>query len=220
MAKKYWLVKRRTLWKTNGLDNRLQPLQFCVFSSHMVMVETSGRTSVQLRDPTRAVASLSHPGGQDGGKMRTFLNLSLFACSLSNFSSNVLHFLPHFGLQLGRQLAQPWLRHWTQLKLEYPLPDIQQGLMVLRMILIFLPWFLQTPNKPPSYTCWQNDSLISESRVAWTTYNACSMQAGTRVWVKNKNKNNVSIQHHKHVKGPFTNTCTGDILKKADIFRV
>ena len=57
-----------------------------------------------------AVASLSLPGGQD---QKYFLNHHLFSCSFSHFSSNFLHFLPHFGLPGGR-LAHPgrsWLCH-------------------------------------------------------------------------------------------------------------
>ena len=72
---------------------------------------------------TRAVASLSLPGGQD---LENFLNLSSFSCSFSYFSSNFLHFLPHFGFLGGRfaHPARPWLRHWGwRVNAEWPLQD-------------------------------------------------------------------------------------------------
>ena len=48
-------------------------------------------------------------------RYKHFLNPSLFSCRFSHFSSNFLHFLPHFGLPGGRLAypGRPWLRHWT-----------------------------------------------------------------------------------------------------------
>ena len=47
-------------------------------------------------------------------RYKHFLNPSSFSCRFSHFSSNFLHFLPHFGLPGGRLAhpGRPWLRHW------------------------------------------------------------------------------------------------------------
>ena len=79
-----------------------------------------------------AAASLSLPGGQD----KDFLNLSTFSYISSHFSSNFLHFIPHFGL------GRPWLRHW-QKKVLFPLlgwisifpPSKWFGLISLHMLI-------------------------------------------------------------------------------------
>ena len=48
-------------------------------------------------------------------RLENFFNLSSFSCSFSYFSSNFLHFLPHFGFLGGRfaHPGRPWLHHWS-----------------------------------------------------------------------------------------------------------
>ena len=90
-----------------------------------------------------AAASLSLPGGQD----KDFLNLSAFSYISSNFSSNFLQFLLHFGLLGGQltHLGRPWLCHW-QKKVLFPLlgcisifpPSKWFGLISLHMLIWIL----------------------------------------------------------------------------------
>ena len=54
------------------------------------------------------------PGRARSLKMRSFPQSFLIFLCFSHFSSNFLHFLPHFGLPGGRAAypGRPWLRYW------------------------------------------------------------------------------------------------------------
>ena len=64
----------------------------------------------EIRTGSRAVGSLTVPGGQEFH----FPHFSQILIIFSYFSSNVSHFLPHFGSPGGRLAhpGRPWLRHW------------------------------------------------------------------------------------------------------------
>ena len=54
----------------------------------------------------RIDCSIQRAGPWPASQSQRFLNISTFSCSFSLFSSNFLHFLPHFHLPSGR-LAHP-----------------------------------------------------------------------------------------------------------------